>query len=128
MKQKSILLILFLITWTAPIFSLQESLKLGDISKVMERLLHLHIESKELTSTTIRRSIKLYIEQFDLEKAYLLESEVAPYLNMELSQVEAILSRLQQRNFSDFIELNEILERSVYRAQNLRTEITKQLI
>lgn len=106
----------------------QDLLKMGDISRVMDRLFHFHIESKQLTAPLVRRSMKLYIEQFDVEKAYLLESEVAPYLDMQESRAEAVCDRLQKRNYADFIELNKILEKAVSRAQNLRELIVEQML
>jgi carboxyl-terminal processing protease len=128
MSRKILYIFLFLAAWIAPATSLQDKLKIGDIPRVMERLFHFHIETKQMTPSLVRRSLKLYIEQFDSEKAYLLESEVAPYLNMKDSQVNEILSRLQRKNYSDFLELNALIERSIIRAQNLRRHIVEEMV
>jgi carboxyl-terminal processing protease len=127
MSRKILYVFLFLAAWIAPISS-QDNLKISDIPKVMERLFHFHIESKQMHPSLIRRSIKIYIEQFDSEKAYLLESEVAPYLNMSDTTVNAILGRIQTKNYSDFIELNDLMASAILRAQNIRKELAKQMV
>ena len=128
MSRKLFVLFLFVAAWIAPIYPNQDSLKVGDIPKVMERLFHFHIENKQLNPSLIRRSVKLYIEQFDTEKAYLLESEVAQYVEMKDSRAEEIYARVQKRNYSDFVELNGIIERAILRAQNLRQLVVDQML
>lgn len=94
----------------------------------MERFFTLHIEEKEMTTTLVRRSFKLYIEQFDPEKAYLLDSEVKPYLSMSEKRAKEVLTRLQKHDYSDFLALNGLLQESVVRAQALRVFIARELV
>ncbi len=126
MSRKILYIFLFFAAWILPVSS-QDNLKMGDIPRVMERLFHFHIENKQLNPSLIRRSVKLYLEQFDTEKAYLLESEVAPYIDMKDSRAEEILNRVQKKNYSDFMELNIVIERSIVRAQKLRQMIVEQM-
>jgi len=128
MKQKATLLLFFFFFWIGPIVSSPHSLKMEDISRVMERLYHFHIESKDLSPNIIRRSLKIYIEQFDFEKAYLLESEVIDYLNLSDARAEEIYRRVLAKDYSDFMALNQIFEKAVVRAQNYRKAMIKQLI
>ena len=129
MKRKVFFLFLLLSVWT---FSLpaseQNQLKINDIHRVMERLFHFHIENKELSPALVKRSLKIYIEQFDPEKVYLLESEVAPYLNPGEQRVGEILGRLQKNDYSDFIALNQVAQKAIVRAQGLRKAIAHNLI
>lgn len=90
--------------------------------------MHFHIESKQLNPSLIRRSLKLYIEQFDVEKSYLLDNEIAAYLHMPDAQANEILGRIQRKNYSDFFELNAIIEKAILRAQNMRRYIVEQLV
>ncbi|MEN9653984.1 MAG: hypothetical protein RL235_96 [Chlamydiota bacterium] len=120
-------IVLFL--WIAtPLASVQTQLKLGDVSRVMDKLFNYHIEMRELTTALVKRSLKLYIESFDPEKVYLLESEASQYLNLSDAQAQQILKRLRAENYSDFIELNELCQRAVARAKETRVEISNQLI
>lgn len=128
MKQKVLLVFFLFFFWMSPLLSSVASLKREDISRAMERLYHFHIESKDLSPNLIRRSLKLYIEQFDFEKAYLLESEVAPYLNISQSRADEIYRRVASKDYSDFIALNQLFEKAVTRAQNHRKALAKGLI
>jgi len=120
--------LLFCFLWIAPLTAaVQQSLKMDEISQVMERFFAFHIETKELNTTVVRRCFKIYIEQFDSEKAYLLDEEVRPYLNMTEKQAKVVMERLQHRDYSDFLALNGVMQESVIRAQALRVFISKQL-
>lgn len=126
--KRTILLILFCFLWIAPAVSVNNALKFNDIPKVMERFFTFHIENKELSTTIIRRSMKLYIEQFDSEKAYLLDEEVRPYLSMSDKRAKEILGRLQKHDFSDYLALNALMQESVVRAQAIRVFLARQLV
>jgi carboxyl-terminal processing protease len=126
MSRKIFCVFLFLVAWIAPISS-QDTLKIADISRVMERLFHFHIESKQMSPSIIRRSVKIYIEQFDSEKAYLLESEVMPYFNMSEARTREILGHVQMKNYSDFIELNDVIANAILRAQQIRGRLAQQM-
>ncbi len=126
--KRTILLILFCFLWIAPAVSVNNALKFNDIPKVMERFFTFHIENKELSTTIIRRSMKLYIEQFDSEKAYLLDEEVRPYLSMSDKRAKEVLGRLQKNDFSDFLALNALMQESVVRAQAIRVFLARQLV
>lgn len=126
--KKAIFILLFCLLWITPAISITHSLKFEDIPRVMERFFTFHIENKELSTTLIRRSMKLYIEQFDPEKAYLLEEEVRPYINMSEKRAKEILGRLQKYDYADFLTLNGIMQESVVRAQAIRVFLARQLV
>ncbi len=120
MKRIVSVFLFLLCAWVSPLFSATSTLSEADIPRVMERLFSFHIENKELSPLLIRRCFKLYIEQFDSEKAYLLSSEVLPYLNMEDKHVAGVIQRMTNKDYSDFEKLNEIMQNAVVRAQKLR--------
>ncbi len=128
MRKKLCCLLLLFAAWVPSSVLPQGLLQTGDIPRVIDRLLFLHIENKELKPSLIRRSLKIYIENFDGDKSYLLESEVSPYLNLSDQKAEEILSRVQRRDYSDFMELNGMLERAIIRARNLRELIAGRVI
>lgn len=126
--RKTIQIILFCLLWISPAVSVPQSLKVEDITRVMERFFSFHIEMKELNTTIVRRSMKLYIEQFDSEKAYLLEDEVRPYLSMSEKRAKEILNRLKKQDYSDYLTLNGLIQDSIVRAQALRVLVAKQIV
>ncbi|MES2273276.1 MAG: S41 family peptidase [Chlamydiota bacterium] len=126
MYRKAILLLLCFFLWAEPICA-SNSFKLEDIQKIMERIFTYHIENKKLTPTIVRRSMKIYTEQFDPDKAYLLESEILPYLHLSDAKAQEILSRLQKNDYSDFFQLNQIMQKAIIRAQNNRDQLGTEL-
>ncbi len=128
MRQKILFIFISLFLWFSPAVSSQTSLKIDDISRVMDRFFSLHIENKQLSPAIVRRSFKIYIEQFDSEKAYLLESEVLPYLNLSDRRAEEILTRLKSNDYSDFIALNELMQNAIIRAQAMRSVLASELV
>ncbi len=111
-----------------PLASAGQALKIDDIPRIMDRFFALHIESKEMNVTLVRRAMKLYVEQFDPEKAYLLDSEAAAYLNMSDKRAREVLGRIQKHDYSDFVALNGVIQDAAIRAQALRALLAKQLI
>lgn len=120
-------ILLACILWAGPVAAIQ-SLNVDDIPRVMERFFALHIENKDFNTTLVRRAFKLYIEQFDGEKAYLLDTEVGPYLSMGEERAEEIMGRLQNHDYSDFVELNGVFQEAIVRAQALRVFVARQMI
>lgn len=125
--KRAILVLLFCLSLVAPVFAANRSLKFDDIPKVMERFFVFHIENKELTTTIVRRSMKLYIENFDPEKVYLLEGEVAPYIKMSEKRAREVVERLKARNYQDFLELNGVIQESIVRGQAVRVLLAREL-
>ncbi len=124
--RKMMLLLFLCISFMAP-SAFGQLLKIDDIPRVMDRFFAFHIENKELNTTIVRRSMKLYIEQFDPDKVYLLAEEVAPYLSMGEPRAKEILAKLQKKDYSDFFALNGLMQESIIRAQAMRIFIAKEL-
>jgi carboxyl-terminal processing protease len=125
MLQRMIFLLLFLIS---PLVAAPPMLKLSDIHRVFARLFAFHIENKELSPTLIRRSFKVYIEQFDPEKSYLLAKEVLPYLELSDEKAEKIIDRMERQDYSDYVGLHQIFQRAVLRAEAMRSAIAQKLM
>src|SRR5579872_3703447 len=126
--RKTVLSCLLFLLWIVPAICQPRSLTVEDIPRVMDRFFSLHIENRELSTTLVKRAFKLYVEQFDAEKVYLLESEILPFLNLSDRKAGEILSRLKNRDYSDFFTLNQLFQKAILRAQGIRSFVTAQLI
>ncbi len=112
------------ISWTwLPLNGLTQS----DIPRAMQRLFNLHIENKEFTPTLVQRSVKVYLEQFDPEHIYLLESEVSPYLNLSDRDARQIAQRLKEGDYRDFEAFNQLFWEAILRARGVRQALFQQL-
>jgi carboxyl-terminal processing protease len=119
---KKIILLIFL-----PILIFAKPVRFADINNVMDIFLTYHIEYKALNENLIQRSFKIYIDQFDPSKIYLLDSEVKPYFNLSDKDLSKIKQNINNTDFSDFIKLNNIIANSVIRARENRDKLYKVL-
>lgn len=126
---KKILMLIFAIFFIGAIDgdAAPVKLKINDIQVVMNRFFNYHIENRELNPATVKRLIKLYIEQFDSDKAYLLEKEVLPYLQLSENQTQEIFERMKKNDYSDFIALNELFQKAIERFRNNRAQLAVSL-
>ncbi len=128
MKRHIAGLFFFVFFLAQPLFSQLQPLKMQDVPRVMEKFLSLHITNKELSTALVRRSFKIYIEQFDPDRSYLLEKEITPYLSMSEPRAKEILERLKHHDYRDFIALNQLIQVSILRAENFRNEWVESFV
>lgn len=94
----------------------------------MEEIFNYHVEFKELTPLVVQRSLRLYIEQFDPEKVYLLKSEVKPFLELTDVQIRHIQTGFQKDNFDYFAALHKLIETAIERSREFRAAEEEALI
>ncbi len=119
-----ILPFLFLILCSA--VPLQLSKK--DIRRTTELMLNYHVEYKEFSPLLARRSLKIYVEQFDPEKIYLLSEEALPFLAPRERRLKTLVSNYQKDDVSDYESLNRIIQHAIARARSIREECQSELL
>lgn len=98
-------------------------LKKNDISQVMSQILENHLESQEMTPVLLQESINDFINQFDPNRIYLLESEVEPYLHLSRVKLNSLMAQYQRHDFQMFEQLNKIFQSAILRSRELRASI-----
>jgi len=96
------------------------TLSLSDIPAEMQKILQEHVAKKRISPELLQEAIKSYIEQFDPDKVYLLEAEVAPFLNLSDGQMQKIMIEYTQSDFSVFERLNFTIQMAIKRVRNYR--------
>jgi carboxyl-terminal processing protease len=100
-----------------------ELLKESDINKIMKQIFDQHIDKKEITGAIIKNSFKVYIDQFDPDRTYLLEGEVLPFLDMQKSEIDKLIAQYKLSQFPEYTQLNDVIQKAINRARNIRTSI-----
>lgn len=119
--------IIIALAWAALSFAKeQDQLGTQDIGRIMQQILSQHLGNKEVTTPFIESSLSNYITQFDPDKIYLLNSEVAPFLQMSNSDLNLIIGEYKQNNFSSFKKLNTVIQSAIDRSRKLRSSIEKE--
>ncbi len=104
------------------------SLSKTDIKRTMQEMLGYHVEFKEFSPLIAKRSFKLFVEQFDSEKAYLLADEVKPFFELSDKMVQKVIEGYFQNDFSCYEQLGKLISQSIVRAREMREEIERELI
>lgn len=103
-------------------------LKTKDVRETMDEMLAYHVEYKQFSPLIARRSLKVYLQQFDPEKTYLLASEARSFVDPKEDKLKAIVQKYQSDDLSEYAALNLILQQSITRARNIRQELERELI
>ena len=103
-------------------------LKKEDVRKTMDEMLAYHVEYKEFSPLIARRSLKVFVEQFDIDRVYLLSSEAKPYLEPKEDKVRSIVQKYDQDDLSEYAKLNQIIQNSIVRSRAYREELEAELI
>jgi carboxyl-terminal processing protease len=103
-------------------------LKRADVRMTMEEMFAYHVEYKEFSPLLARRALKIYIEQFDPDKVYLLASEVKPFIEPEQTRLSSVVQKYYRDELSEFDAINQVVQRSITRARGYRQEIEKELL
>ncbi|MCB1116865.1 MAG: PDZ domain-containing protein, partial [Chlamydiia bacterium] len=104
------------------------ALSLKDVRPTMDKMFTYHVENKAFTPLIVKRSLKIYLEQFDPDRIYLLKSEVEPYLGITPKEINGVIAEFQKDAFPTYWNLNFTVEKAIQRAQKIRHEQIERLI
>lgn len=91
----------------------------------MKQIFEAHVDKKEMTNEILKNSFKIYLDHFDPDRLYLLQSEVDPYLNMDTAEVNRVMEQYKNSDFSAFIKLNEVIVKAIERNRQIRSDLIK---
>ena len=104
------------------------TLSLQDVRPSMDKMFTYHVENKEFSPLIVKRSLKIYIEQFDPDRLYLLKGEVEPFLSLTPGQTRKVINDFQRDQYPEYWNLNFLIEKSIHRNQRIRHEEIEHLI
>lgn len=129
MKVWRLLLLCFVIgwtTWASAREMQQDLLKVSDISKIMQQILEHHVDQREVTKKILQHALLNYINTFDPERLFLLQSEINPFISLSDKQLSELTQQYKAHNFSLFEQLNESIQKAIIRSRQLRKEIEQE--
>lgn len=115
------------VTATTLTFGGVQELNQRDVRMTMREMFSYHVENKTLDKKIIRRSIKLYFEQFDPHHLYLLESEVRPYLSITDKEAQEVIDNYFRDSYPKYDEMAELCAYAVRRHRALRLSMKNEL-
>lgn len=114
------LFVLLLVCFPSLSFS-SSFLREADIRKTVDRLVEYHVDTKQISTIILSRSLESYAKAFDTHKAYLTESEVSSILSSNETK-KNLLKNYQSDNASIYRELNDQIKTSIVRAREWHQE------
>lgn len=111
---------------TTPILAQEEHLVAEDVHSVMQEIFDKHVDQKGMTDDIVRNSFRIYIDQFDPYRTYLLDEEVRPFLSLSNAQVRQILDQYRRNDLSMYEKLNQQIVKSINRAKEMRQKIDRK--
>lgn len=98
-------------------------LKKEDVKKIMQQIFDQHVDQKRISGKLIRKSLKVYIDQFDPDRTYFLEAEVQPFLNPSASGLDTYVKEYEENNFEIYEKLNTAVQKAISRARMNRKQL-----
>lgn len=103
----------------------QELLTTDDVHEVMDRILSQHVDQSEVSGEILTKAFRLYIDQFDPDRVYLLQGEVDRLVEVTPIKMKRILGQYQKGRLDKFEEIDLVIQNAIHRARNYRAEILK---
>ena len=101
-------------------------LSVREIRPMMQGMLNLHVEYKEISPILMQRAIKVFIANFDPHKIYLTSAEVRPYLEMADRKLMSVVSNYYHDEYGDFTSLNRLFNKAIQRSVDYRAELQRE--
>ncbi len=117
-----------MIVWCAAIFGEPRPLTTNDIKPILAEMLYYHVDYKQLTPQIVERSFRVFFDQFDPDKTYLLQEEVDKYLNLSDDDRMQVIRQMMQDDFRTYQNMILLCQKAVQRERNLRAEEIKKLV
>lgn len=105
-----------------------KDLTLADVKSTMQQMFTYHVENKSFSPLIAKRSFKLFIEQFDPEKLYLLRSEVDLFLELSEKDVKWVVHQYNRNEYEEYVKLNQLIQKSITRHRRIREELRVEIL
>ncbi len=116
------------VVWISLASGEPRSLTKQDIKPILAEMLYYHVDYKQLTPQIIDRSFRVFFDQFDSNKVYLLEGEVNQFLNITDQDRMQVVRHMIQDNYNIYQDMLEICQKAVLRERSIRQEEIKKLL
>ncbi len=98
-------------------------LQTKDVATIMDQIFKQHVQTKNMNVELMRHSFGIYIDQFDPDRVYLLQSEVNEFTKMGDDQLNLVIEQYKKGDFTAFKRLNEVIQKAITRARSYRAQL-----
>lgn len=94
----------------------------------IEEMLSYHVEYKEFSALLAKRSAKVFFEQFDHNRVYLLQEDIASFVDLSEKEYQVVVEEHQNSDYSFYEKMDACVQKAIARARQYRNQIAKDLI
>lgn len=94
----------------------------------IEEMLSYHVEHKQFSPLLIKRTSKLFFDQFDPYKIYLMQSEVADFIDIDEGHLQKVSLDHQMSEYPLYEKMDSCICSAILRARQYREGIVKEFI
>lgn len=91
----------------------------------MKQIFAQHVDKKEISSFILKSSFRVYIDQFDPERTYLIDQDVRPFLQIDEGEMARIVDQYKHDEFLEYQNLNDVIQKAILRARQIRVSLEK---
>ncbi len=105
----------------------EELLTQKDVHNVMENLVSKTPEWDKVSGEILKKSLRIYLEQFDVQRRYLLEGEVKPYFSPSEQDTKVLLQDYRKGNFQIYERMGELIRKAILRERQMRIVMREEI-
>lgn len=91
-------------------------------------MFYYHVDQKQLTPMIVERSFRIFFDQFDSDKVYLLQEEVDRFTNLSENDRTLVIRQMMQDDFHTYQNMLIVCQKAVQREQGIRQEEMKKIL
>ena len=115
--------LLFFLLFASSLYAKLPDLSSLDVVEALHQMMEAHVSCKELSHPLIKRALEHYLEELDPTKIYLLEGEVAKWIEPSEELIEAIGLCVEKGDFSYFADIHSQMVTAIARRQALELKL-----
>jgi carboxyl-terminal processing protease len=115
-------ILFFLLSCSCLGWAEQRYLQTKDINTIMQQILGQQ-DKKEVTTSILRNSFRVYLDQFDPDRIYLLQQEADPFLNIGDARLQEFLDQYKKGEYKEYEALNQTIQQAIERARKIRARL-----
>lgn len=99
------------------------TLQADEVHEVMDKVFEEHVKEKKMTEEVMKRSVVLFIDQFDPHRIYLLEREVSPLLDFAQKNAGTLVQDYEEGVYPFFSEMVTEFQKAIMRSRRIRQKL-----
>ena len=113
---------------SAPLNAKSTKVSYADVRKTMSKMFAYHVDFKAFTPELAKRSIRIYIEQFDPNKEYFVADELSSYIGISTDDAAQVVTDYNYDRYPVYDSLNLLVVSAIDRHKKIRKVVWAEFV